>query len=104
MYYIAMDKNRTALERAFGLAKSGACTSLDDLKRCLKLEGYQISQIVGSGLARQLRTLIAEARAVGEGKGQVAPSQGRVAAEKDPGEKGPGRAPTLVSPIRRARK
>jgi hypothetical protein len=58
----AMDKSPTSLERAFALAKSGACTSVDDLKRCLRLEGYQINQIVGSTLARQLRTLIAEAR------------------------------------------
>jgi hypothetical protein len=57
-----MDKSLTALERAFALAKSGDCTSVDDLKRCLRMEGYQISQIVGSTLARQLRTLIAEAR------------------------------------------
>ena len=57
-----MEKSRTALERAFALAKSGACTSVDDVKRCLRLEGYQVSQIVGSTLARQLRTLIAEAR------------------------------------------
>jgi hypothetical protein len=57
-----MERSRTALERAFALAKSGACTSVDDVKRCLRLEGYQVSQIVGSTLARQLRTLIAEAR------------------------------------------
>jgi hypothetical protein len=57
-----MDKSPTSLERAFALAKSGACTSVDDLKRCLRLEGYQINQIVGSTLSRQLRTLIAEAR------------------------------------------
>jgi hypothetical protein len=57
-----MEQNHTALERAFALAKSGACTSVDDVKRCLRLEGYAISQIVGSSLARQLRTLIAEAR------------------------------------------
>lgn len=57
-----MEKSRTALERAFALAKSGACSSVDDVKRCLRLEGYQINQIVGSTLARQLRTLIAEAR------------------------------------------
>lgn len=58
----AMDRSRTALERAFDLAKSGACTSVDDLKRCLRLEGYRINQIIGRTLARQLRTLIAEAR------------------------------------------
>ncbi len=50
------------MERAFELAKSGACTSVDDIKRCLRLEGFAISQIVGSSLARQLRALIAEAR------------------------------------------
>jgi hypothetical protein len=57
-----MEKSRMALERAFALARSGACTSVDDVKRCLRLEGYPVRQIVGSTLARQLRTLIAEAR------------------------------------------
>ena len=57
-----MDNNRTALERAFDLAKSGACSSLGDLTRCLRLEGYSVDKIVGPSLSKQLRALIAEAQ------------------------------------------
>jgi hypothetical protein len=49
-----MDHNITALERAFQLAKSGECDSIDDLKKRLRAEGYSTSQIVGRELARQL--------------------------------------------------
>jgi hypothetical protein len=58
-----MDRKRTALERAFDLAKSGACSSIDDLRHCLKLEGYSLTHIVGPSLYRQLRALIHESRA-----------------------------------------
>lgn len=57
-----MQRNRTAIERAFDLAKSGACTSIADIKHCLRLEGYHINHIIGPSLARQLRELIAESR------------------------------------------
>jgi hypothetical protein len=64
-----MDRNPTAMERAFELAKSGACTSVDDIKRCLRLEGFAISQIIGSSLNKQLRALIADARGETMAKG-----------------------------------
>jgi hypothetical protein len=59
----AMDRNATALERAFQLAKSGHCTSVADLRRCLKREGYPLTHIVGRSLHRQLETLIKAATA-----------------------------------------
>ena len=70
----AMDHNITALERAFQLAGSGECDSVEDLKKRLKAEGYSTKQIVGRELARQLRGLITVARAKDDGpKGQKHP-------------------------------
>lgn len=44
------------------MAKSGGCVSVEDIKRCLRLEGYGDSQVTGSALRKQLQVLIAEAR------------------------------------------
>jgi hypothetical protein len=52
----------TALERAFQIAKSGKCSSLTDLKKRLRAEGYSIAQITGRTLAKQLEVLIKTAR------------------------------------------
>ena len=38
-----MAKSITVLERAFQLAKTGQCDSLDELKRVLRDEGYSDS-------------------------------------------------------------
>ena len=48
----------TALERAFQLAKSGSCVSVDDIKKRLIAEGYSTAQITGGALLKQLRALI----------------------------------------------
>jgi hypothetical protein len=53
-----MKDNLTSLERAFELAKSGSCGSLEDLKRALVSEGYSTNQIVGRSLTNQLRALL----------------------------------------------
>jgi hypothetical protein len=53
-----MKDGRTSLERAFELAKSGSCGTVEDLKRALIHEGYSTSQIVGRSLTNQLRALI----------------------------------------------
>jgi LmbE family N-acetylglucosaminyl deacetylase len=53
-----MDFNKTTLERAFELAKSGRCTGIPDLVTRLKAEGYSRSQIEGRGLRQQLLELI----------------------------------------------
>ena len=52
----------TALERAFQLARSGKCSSLADLKKQLRIEGYSIAQITGPTLLKQLGVLIKMAR------------------------------------------
>jgi hypothetical protein len=57
-----MDHNTTQLERAFQLAKSGDCRSVEDLKKRLEAEGYQTNQVFGRVLSRQLHALIKKAR------------------------------------------
>jgi hypothetical protein len=53
-----MDQNTTALERAFQLAKSGRCGSIEVIRLQLKTEGYYTDQIIGKGLSKQLRAII----------------------------------------------
>ncbi len=55
-----MDQNKTALERAFGLARSGRFQTVTELKKFVIREGYQASQLEGSQLSRQLTALIRE--------------------------------------------
>jgi len=51
-----------AVERAFELARSGACNNLSSLRDRLGTEGYSVRQIDGPVLLRQLRELIRIAR------------------------------------------
>ena len=53
-----MDHRLTAVEKAFELARSTYCPSVDYLKKRLKSEGYDTSQIYGKALKRQLMELI----------------------------------------------
>jgi hypothetical protein len=53
-----MDRNITALERAFQLAKSGNHPSVADIKKQLKTEGYSAAQIIGPTLLKQLKSLL----------------------------------------------
>ncbi len=48
---------QTVLERAFDLARSGDCTSVQDVRKRLKAEGYSDAQLWGPTLTRQLREL-----------------------------------------------
>ena len=61
-----MDTNITTLERAFSLAKSGECASIEDIKNRLKAEGYSLLPITGPALLKQLRGLIVKASALKE--------------------------------------
>jgi hypothetical protein len=58
-----MDPKVSALERAFQLAGSGQVATVDDIKKSLKLEGYD-QQVVDGGpsLTSQLRNRIKAAR------------------------------------------
>jgi hypothetical protein len=49
--FIAMDHNKTTLERAFELASSGRWSNVQDTRSQLKLEGYDERQIYGRVLA-----------------------------------------------------
>lgn len=56
-----MDDRKTALERAFELARSGRCLSVRDIAHKLHAEKYGISQLEGPILKKQLLALIAVA-------------------------------------------
>lgn len=47
----------TPLERAFELAHSGDCRSIDEIRDRLKKEGLRTDQITGPTLLRQLREI-----------------------------------------------
>ena len=59
----SMDPKVTALERAFQLAEAGQVTTIDDIRKRLKLEGYD-ERVVDGGrsLMSQLRGRIKTAR------------------------------------------
>jgi hypothetical protein len=57
-----MDHRPTSLERAFELAKSGQCATVEEIKKKLKAEGFVASQIEGRTLIKQLRDLIEAAK------------------------------------------
>jgi hypothetical protein len=56
-----MEPNKSAIERAFELARSGTCKTVNEIKQKLREEGYNDDMIIGRSLWMQLRTLIAEA-------------------------------------------
>ncbi|HUQ35596.1 MAG TPA: hypothetical protein VM144_04385 [Aestuariivirga sp.] len=53
-----MDYRQTTLERAFDLARSGDCRSVEYLTKKLKSEGYDLVQMQGKSLRKQLSDLI----------------------------------------------
>lgn len=53
-----MEIRVSQLERAFELARSGRCTSVADIKRKLRDEGYQDDQVEGPLLFSQLNSLM----------------------------------------------
>jgi hypothetical protein len=64
----AMNSQKTALERAFELAESGTCDSIEDIRKQLKSEGFSLAQLMGASLMKQLREVIRTSRAVGPGE------------------------------------
>lgn len=56
-----MDPDKTTMERAFELARSGKCSDVYDLVRRLDREGYDGNQIQGPVLRKQLANMIGEA-------------------------------------------
>ena len=53
-----MKTDRTALERAFELARSGKFANVTEVKLTVAREGYAMGQMEGPMLARQLKALI----------------------------------------------
>jgi hypothetical protein len=56
-----MEVRKTALERAFELARSGRCLTIRDIAYKLNSEKYDISHLEGPALRMQLMALIEEA-------------------------------------------
>ena len=56
-----MDPNKTTIERAFDLARSGQCQTIHEIRSRLNVEGYDAATIAGRSLLMQLRKLMAEA-------------------------------------------
>jgi hypothetical protein len=59
-----MDQNKTCIEMAFDLARSGKFTDLELLERRLHDEGYSTGQLTGPSLRRQVRALMVAATKV----------------------------------------
>jgi hypothetical protein len=57
-----MNDRPTALERAFQLAKSGRCVSIEEIDKILKRERYSPKQTSGPALRRQIREVIRSAQ------------------------------------------
>jgi hypothetical protein len=57
-----MDQNKTTLERAFELAKSGVYANFDELRTKLKAEDYDLKQMEGTALRKQLNLIMQSAR------------------------------------------
>lgn len=57
-----MDGRRTCIERAFDLAQSGKYDKAADIRETLKREGYNIAQIQGPAMQKQIRNLILSAK------------------------------------------
>ena len=61
-----MDQNKTALERAFELARTGRYPTVELIRRAVSAEGYFKNQLEGRELSRQLREIIAAAAPRGQ--------------------------------------
>jgi hypothetical protein len=59
---IALPMQKSTIERAFELARSGHCVRTSDIRLKLRAEGYDTLQIQGRGLLAQLRDLMKNAR------------------------------------------
>jgi hypothetical protein len=74
-----MNADKTAIERAFELARAGACSSVAEIVVRLDREGYDGRQICGRALRRQLRDSIEELRNPRDDSGEPAPAHARQA-------------------------
>jgi hypothetical protein len=63
---VVVDSEKSAVERAFQLAREGVCKTVTEIESILHREGYPRDQIVGRTLRKQLREVI-KARQLREG-------------------------------------
>jgi len=56
-----MQTSKSTVERAIELAQSSTCASVEDIRRMLKKEQYEVvdSHISGASILKQLRDIIA---------------------------------------------
>jgi hypothetical protein len=55
---MAMEARKSALERAFEIARLGQCSSVDEIIQRLKTERYNADQVQGPALRNQLLQII----------------------------------------------
>ncbi len=57
-----MNNGQSTLERAFELARSGNCRTIDDIRRQLSREGFELvhAHISGGMITKQLRETMAK--------------------------------------------
>jgi hypothetical protein len=63
VWEVSMEANKSCLERAFEIARSGRVPNFPFLVKQLKSEGYGQDQVQGPALKKQLNALIEKARA-----------------------------------------
>jgi hypothetical protein len=58
-----MQQNKTCIERAFELAKSGEYPTVGDIRKQLKAEHFDCAQVADRSISKQLKSLIIDAMA-----------------------------------------
>lgn len=54
----SMQQNKTAIERAFELARSGRVRTVSEIRATLKAEGYDQRHLEGRALVKQLQDIL----------------------------------------------
>jgi hypothetical protein len=57
-----MDPHKSPIERAFEIARAGACRTVDEVRNLLRAEGYDQRQLEGPALSKQIMEIIKNAR------------------------------------------
>ncbi len=56
-----MQQDKTCIERAFELAKSGTYLTVSDIRKQLKAEHFDCAQVADRSISKQLKSLITNA-------------------------------------------
>lgn len=57
-----MEQNKSAMERAFEIARTGSSRSLSEIRVQLNAEGYDTRSLEGPALSKQIREIAKKAR------------------------------------------